>query len=350
MMHRCETKLRRRRALLLLRDALLDPDMVMARRITAIDDEDEEEEYQQQSAKRVVVSKILLHSLRVEMALREWRKSSQICGAVDGEEELGSSSRGRGNSGNVKTNVKTPTEMRVLCTQLGVWFVTLAFAAVACFETVYFFAFEESRESWETEKQHVVTSADVGPFGYTEDTVMGGAEDRSEQTLEVWLRMLGQSLLLWVFVSQPLWILVRHAILPLVCRVGCCQSVWRKLPRCYYCGRSRGGDSSTLKLSVLADLRLVRLLMGNEHVGCGGGGGNLTAGWTGDADVTSTALEVKVEEKVEEKVEDKGASSVGGSEGMLMISRDSNREGGRRSSWEADASSDTSVSTSDASV
>ena len=202
MMHRYEKNLRRKRALLLLRDALLDPGMMMVCPEYGSDDfAFAEDEYRQQCAKRVVVSNILLHDLRVNEALNEWRQQSSLCGGdvekEEGEEEDQSktASTFRGDRATIKNRVKAPTPGRVLRTQLLVWFVTLAFAAVSAFEVVYFFAYEESKESFEVEKQLV---GDVGPFSYTNMTVQADAEVRSGETLTIWLRMLGESLLIWV--------------------------------------------------------------------------------------------------------------------------------------------------------
>ena len=321
MMHRYEKNLRRKRALLLLRDALLDPGMMMMAPEYGSDDfAFAEDEYRQQRAKRVVVSNILLHDLRVDEALNEWRQQSSLCGGAEEEEEgeeedqSKTASTFRGDRATIKNRVKAPTPGRVLRTQLLVWFVTLTFAAVSAFEVVYFFAYEESKESFEVEKTIV---GDVGPFSYTNMTVQADAEVRSGETLTIWLRMLGESLLIWVrfhrstlsadgvimrccnvlsqmcaltrsthpffsfsplhaslffanrysqvLISQPCYILVRHAMVPFLLRTRGGRSLHRFVRRCCCCScirrrccRRKDGRSK-LKTLVLADLRLVRL-------------------------------------------------------------------------------------------
>ena len=48
--------------------------------------------------------------------------------------------RGQGTWVGDRALIATPSDRRLLLTQLFTWFVTLAFATLATFETIYFFA------------------------------------------------------------------------------------------------------------------------------------------------------------------------------------------------------------------
>ena len=162
----------------------------------------------------------------------------------------------RPNSFIQQRSLKTPSDRRLFLTQLFTWFMTLAFASVATFETVYFFAYEQYKDEWaglNTSSAIVLpdTPFNVSASSYTSSYT---GPRSTNKTLEYWLSTLLKSIAFSWFVSKPGYILGKHIVLPWIGNKMFARRVRKAGGR-----RVKKSKKPTLKEAVMADLKLVKL-------------------------------------------------------------------------------------------
>jgi hypothetical protein len=134
--------------------------------------------------------------------------------------------------------------------------MTLAFASVATFETVYFFAYEQYKDEWAGLNTSSTTALPDTPFNVSASSYTSSytGPRSTNKTLEYWLSTLLKSIAFSWFVSKPGYILGKHVVLPWIGNKMFARRVRKAGGR-----RVKKSKKPTLKEAVMADLKLVKL-------------------------------------------------------------------------------------------
>jgi len=265
MMHRYDSKLRRKRAILVLRDVLLE-DVPAHGHI-------------QQGIKRLFVSQMLLEHLRDDEKLHRRSLETSLAGRAkdvfcccdeqDGDVDeddvaidhrrppsrLSPQERARMRDRMKRANMmssrnlrrrRTPSRGWVICSYLMTWFCTFLFAGISTFFSTYFFLYEQFGA-----KENSTLETSIGPVVNSGGMSLVTVRDSN---IERWFRSFGQSLAIWLLATHPLYIFVRRTLLPYI-----------RLQRLRKKNMSLSKTTKTrMKDYIFADLKLVLLDMENE--------------------------------------------------------------------------------------